>query len=1467
MIESKGALDFEDFVRLKFIQDNVEVFVSYPNFDRTAPDTREEGKDRYYYNVAIRFPQGSANDLVLMGDILERDRNGHRQFKVKAILSMDRGIVHYGEIKLKCNSLVRLSDGWESSEGVDRFPTNDQVINSALSDDFMLKLNKMYVVSKPSEVENYLRLWKMYLASRNYILDKEAAEGYDLEGCIPQVFKAYSSEGVYDLQDHNPVPYITPVENQAWTMDRIDDSSREALLLHLYIDYRKSEYDAKRRTREDLKKALDSFTRNPNLLADPEMDRIGEKQDSAIIRIRDGRIQVSFPEEIQPLEKLKKIREEYETQKLSARQQSDRNFKKVVKQKVSEFKDGPLLEMVSEFIKSQEEAVKNRVIADCDRRREIAMADIDEKRFKSNKKIEDAENKTAEIRSRIAKIEQGLSERDIILSEKADVEFRISKLERTSEGTSDEKEAVLNDLRNHLNSINSKLSEFESLPDEYEKLRKKLSDADNSLKLSLAEVRKINEEAEKVIENTDPDRAFEREIKTLADYFSKQKVSDYEDEIKTELEPENNRELTERINTIEAECRSKEDEARKDLTIMRLHLTYEIDVPDTDTVDNRLVEYASKMRAGLSLRKDFTGERIIIRRQEESLDNLIHGYVMNPFLVTALFNPGSNGDHSHGKLERFFLKDLNEGQREAVTRAVTSNGMFLIQGPPGTGKTQVIAEISAQLASSGRKVLIASENNKAVDNAFSRLPKIPSIRPIRILSEAQRNKGKRKSKKGKKDDDLVNPFAVEKLLENFYRSISDSLEREVRKYKDRKMYLEELEADLDNIRGIRDRIESLEDQASDVSLKISELRSKVDREQAKKNSIEVENNVAIDLISDLEDRLRRLKEFSDESEVEPVIKILSEEGFNADAYGNPAEVVQLLAVADRQELISEYRDAEKKHHKYFDLLAMKRETEDRSEISKINMEIHKYLVDTGLEPTTEFKTLSKLYKIPDKNEIIAAKDVIDDHMEEIRSDIENEIADRRNSIRDTSRITRKIAELNEQIRNLESEDTYTQLEKAKSEFAFHVREAFVKLNTRPSSNSPDDIIEDLSDEISRSEMELSGDVAETEEKVDAYNRISRYIRSDDVISADSLILNPELLNHVNVFGMTCTSDNRITDDSDKKIPLNKLNIDVVIIDEVSKVTFLDLLRPILYGKTVILVGDHKQLAPMYDMIDRDEMSRYDPEYINEQDEDNYRRMFETSFFEKLYLKTPDSNKFMLSTQYRMHPDIMGVDNVFYNGQLTFGGQEAFKEHFLTITGAKGATVIGKDDHVVFIDCKGMESKESGSTSYTNKNEAEVVRRLLDSIDNNCKFDRNNKRLGGEIDRRHDDRLSVGVICAYADQARLIRGKRSKRYQTFNEASDERFMVKTVDDFQGDERDIIILSMVRTRRTPFLANYHRINVAVSRARRLLIIVGNRSALESIMVDIDGKRQPVYGNMIRAIERKGRLLTMEDITGGE
>jgi superfamily I DNA and/or RNA helicase len=346
------------------------------------------------------------------------------------------------------------------------------------------------------------------------------------------------------------------------------------------------------------------------------------------------------------------------------------------------------------------------------------------------------------------------------------------------------------------------------------------------------------------------------------------------------------------------------------------------------------------------------------------------------------------------------------------------------------------------------------------------------------------------------------------------------------------------------------------------------------------------------------------------------------------------------------------------------------------------------------------------------------------------------------------------------------------------------------------------------------------------------------------------------------------------DENKNNVKINELNIDVVIVDEVSKVPFIEILQPIMYGKTVILVGDHKQLPPIYSTpLNEGEESSYDPNIISMELDKKYKQMYESQYFADLFEKSPESMKSRLTIQYRMHPDIMDVDNVFYGNELKFGGNEADKQHYLEIKGASGRKIITENNHVLFVDVKGQEVRESGSTSFTNPEEAKVVSKLIEMINENCRLDRNGTKIMSSYRSREDTRLSLGVISPYADQARMIsrisireRKKQGlQNFTSFNQSPDERLMVKTVDDFQGDERDIIILSMVRNR-SKFLTDYRRINVAISRARCLLIIVGNKIALEKMKVMLDNKEVPVYRNLIRAIEQKNGVLSERDIMGG-
>jgi superfamily I DNA and/or RNA helicase len=252
---------------------------------------------------------------------------------------------------------------------------------------------------------------------------------------------------------------------------------------------------------------------------------------------------------------------------------------------------------------------------------------------------------------------------------------------------------------------------------------------------------------------------------------------------------------------------------------------------------------------------------------------------------------------------------------------------------------------------------------------------------------------------------------------------------------------------------------------------------------------------------------------------------------------------------------------------------------------------------------------------------------------------------------------------------------------------------------------------------------------------------------------------------------------------------------------------------------------------------------------------------------------------------------MKVFNHFYGdsagrGSLELGipNQNDQKQHGLLIKSNSGTPLIESDKHIIFIDCgdtvDGYEKFGTG-TSATNEREAQVIIEMAKLIDSVCGI---NKR---EVDKERgvDRRLSMGVICTYGAQVgRIKRSLRRNALKNISELPDERFLVSTVDDFQGDERDIIFVSMVRNpepkvrakAKAEFVKKFERINVALSRARRLLIIVGAKDFLSEAVIDLpsmdgnsalDRNAYPIYRRIIETISMDGLLLKASDVLGGE
>ena len=252
-----------------------------------------------------------------------------------------------------------------------------------------------------------------------------------------------------------------------------------------------------------------------------------------------------------------------------------------------------------------------------------------------------------------------------------------------------------------------------------------------------------------------------------------------------------------------------------------------------------------------------------------------------------------------------------------------------------------------------------------------------------------------------------------------------------------------------------------------------------------------------------------------------------------------------------------------------------------------------------------------------------------------------------------------------------------------------------------------------------------------------------------------------------------------------------LDFDYVIIDEAAKATTPELLVSIIKAKKIILVGDQNQLPAYAD-------AEVSPTLAKLTKNPDYR------LFDILYNSLPDTHKQILTTQYRMIENIGNlISKVFYRGIIDTGCNDDEKRHGLS-------RYVGKS--IVWFDTSANKKKSQKRTkggSYINEEEKRIILEILDDL-----------KSTGELKG-----LDIGIITGYSGQKELLR-KSIKATGLDKIAS--KIDINTLDAFQGRENDIIIYSTVRTRDSiGFQKEKERVNVAFSRAKKLLIVCGDKN----------------------------------------
>lgn len=351
--------------------------------------------------------------------------------------------------------------------------------------------------------------------------------------------------------------------------------------------------------------------------------------------------------------------------------------------------------------------------------------------------------------------------------------------------------------------------------------------------------------------------------------------------------------------------------------------------------------------------------------------------------------------------------------------------------------------------------------------------------------------------------------------------------------------------------------------------------------------------------------------------------------------------------------------------------------------------------------------------------------------------------------------------------------------------------------------------------------------------------------------------------YVNVFAATCsecgsrnfsdTYQMTFNQNSERK---SEPEFDLVIMDEASKATPPELVLPLTLGKKVVIIGDHKQLPPMIDEKEFGEALEAvgAKKLIEDWTKDDYK----VSQFEKLFKNAPKNFVASLDTQFRMHEQIMNCISEFYSDQeelengLICGikGEMNIPDFNVKPSrwhGLSSVPFIEPKHHAIWVNVETPEDKVG--TSYENEGEIKAIQTILRALTKAEGFEQYQKHF------KKDEDKEIGIITYYMPQMQSIRKAmypqftknewRNFEQHKFKNEFQIPFRINTVDRFQGMERNIIIVSTVRSNKQykeergkkipidnnkyPFALGFarelQRINVGFSRAKRLLIVVGN------------------------------------------
>jgi superfamily I DNA and/or RNA helicase len=279
----------------------------------------------------------------------------------------------------------------------------------------------------------------------------------------------------------------------------------------------------------------------------------------------------------------------------------------------------------------------------------------------------------------------------------------------------------------------------------------------------------------------------------------------------------------------------------------------------------------------------------------------------------------------------------------------------------------------------------------------------------------------------------------------------------------------------------------------------------------------------------------------------------------------------------------------------------------------------------------------------------------------------------------------------------------------------------------------------------------------------------------------------------------------------------KFEFDYVIMDEAAKATPAETLVPINMAHNLVLVGDHKQLPPMITAT-KEVKQRVEEKYNTEGELIDFDKIYsdQPSLFEIMYDGSPVEYKEMLDLQFRMPRQIGDlISRLVYGGRLK-SSDKSGEHHNMKLAATSSIFMLNTNK----FPNRHHKTDPISKSSYNEANASTILELLL-SIDSYTEL-----LKGSGKEKPYE----IGIITGYGKQAEFLTNEIGNA-DLNNIALHKNLTIATVDSFQGSEKDIVIYDIVRSSRPDdksglgFLEMPNRINVAFTRAKRLLILVGD------------------------------------------